>query len=267
MHLNLPAYETLQTTLAAPHVLQVTLNRPDVANALNTQMGHDLLDLWNRLTEDAGEVRVVVLTSAGGKIFCAGGDLKERNGMTKAQWQRQHELFERVVWTLVDLPLPVIAAVNGHAYAGGLEIALCCDFIYASQAARFALTEVTLGIMPGAGGTQNLPRAVGDRRAKEILMTGTPFDAAQALAWGVVNQTFEAGQVLEQALETAKKIAGNAPLSVRQVKKSVRYGGQMELRTAYRFEIEAYNHLVDTQDRLEGVLAFNEKRKPVFQGR
>jgi len=108
---------------------------------------------------------------------------------------------------------------------------------------------------------------VGDRRAKEILMTGTPFDAAQALAWGVVNQTFEGGQVLEQALETAKKIAGNAPLSVRQVKKSVRYGGQMELRTAYRFEIEAYNHLVDTQDRLEGVLAFNEKRKPVFQGR
>ena len=245
---NLPAYETLQTTLAAPQVLQVTLNRPGVANALNTQMGHDLLDLWNRLTEDAGEVRVVVLTGAGDKIFCAGGDLKERNGMTKAQWQRQHELFERMVWTLVDLPLPVIAAVNGHAYAGGLEIALCCDFIYASQAARFALTEVTLGIMPGAGGTQNLPRAVGDRRAKEILMTGTPFDAAQAL-------------------ETARKIAGNAPLSVRQVKKSVRYGGQMELRTAYRFEIEAYNHLVDTQDRLEGVLAFNEKRKPVFQGR
>lgn len=267
MSLSFPTYETVQATLAAPHVLLVTLNRPDVANALNTQMGCDLLDLWNRLTEDPGEVRAVVLTGSGSKIFCAGGDLKERNGMSKAQWQRQHELFERMVWTLVDLPLPVIAAANGHAYGGGLEIALCCDFIYASQAARFALTEVTLGIMPGAGGTQNLPRAVGDRRAKEILMTGTPFDAQQALAWGVVNQIFEVDQVLPQALETAKKIAGNAPLSIRQVKKSVRYGGQMELRTAYRFEVEAYNHLVDTQDRLEGVRAFNEKRKPVFQGR
>lgn len=261
-----PAYETVQTTMVGPHVLQVTLNRPTVGNALNTQMGHDLLDLWNRLIEDAGPVRCLVLTGAGDKIFCAGGDLKERNGMTKAQWQRQHELFERMVWTLVDLPLPVIVAANGHTYAGGLEIALCCDFIYASKTARFALTEVTLGIMPGAGGTQNLPRAVGERRAKEILMTGRPFDAAQALEWGLVNQVFDALDVLDKALETATHIANNAPLSVRQVKKSVRYGGQMELRTAYRFEIEAYNHLVGTQDRLEGVLAFNEKRKPVFQG-
>ena len=263
---ELPRYDTVQTALVGAHVLQVTLARPEVGNAMNTQMGRDLFDLWSRLTEDAGPVRCVVLTGAGGKIFCAGGDLKERNGMTKAQWQRQHELFERAVWTLVDLPLPVIAAVNGHAYAGGLEMALCCDFIYASQSARFALTEVTLGIMPGAGGTQNLPRAVGDRRAKEILMTGRPFDAQQALAWGVVNQLFEPEQVLAQALATAEVIAANAPLAVRQVKKSVRYGTQMELRTAYRFEVEAYNHLVDTQDRLEGVRAFNEKRKPVFRG-
>jgi enoyl-CoA hydratase/carnithine racemase len=266
MSLNFPVYETVLTSQPAPHVLQITLNRPEVANALNTLMGHDLLDLWNRLTVDAGEIRCIVLTGAGEKIFCAGGDLKERNGMSRAQWQRQHELFERMVWTLVDLPVPVIAALNGHAYAGGLEIALCCDFIYASQAARFALTEVTLGIMPGAGGTQNLPRAVGDRRAKEILMTGKPFDAQQALAWGVANQVFAPTEVLGRAIETASVIAGNAPLSVRQVKKSVRYGGQMELRTAYRFEIEAYNHLVDTEDRVEGVLAFNEKRKPAFKG-
>lgn len=267
MSQTFPAYETVATAMAAPHVLQITLNRPDVANALNTQMGHDLLDVWSRLTVDPGDIRCAVLTGAGGKIFCAGGDLKERNGMSKAQWQRQHELFERMVWSQVDMPVPVIAAVNGHAYAGGLEMALACDFIYASQAARFALTEVTLGIMPGAGGTQNLPRAVGERRAKEILMTGRPFDAQQALAWGVVNQVFDAADVLREALATASAIASNAPLSVRQVKKSVRYGGQMELRTAYRFEIEAYNHLVDTQDRLEGVAAFNEKRKPVFTGR
>ena len=259
-------YETVATVMVAPHVLQVTLNRPEVGNALNTQMGNDLLDLWNHLTEDAGEIRCVVLTGSGEKIFCTGGDLKERNGMTREQWRRQHELFERMYWAMIDLPVPVIAAVNGHAYAGGLEMALCCDFIYASDLARFALTEVTLGIMPGAGGTQNLPRAIGERRAREIIMTGRPFDAQQASDWGLTNQTRPLSELLASALATAQVIAGNAPLSVRQVKKSVRYGGQMELRTALRFEVEAYNHLVDTEDRMEGVRAFNEKRKPVFMG-
>ncbi len=267
MSASLPKYETIQTERIGEHVLKVTLDRTESANALNTQMGRDLLDLWNRLTEDAAGVRCIVLTGAGEKIFCAGGDLKERNGMSRQQWQTQHELFERMYWTLVDLPIPVIAAVNGHAYAGGLEMALCCDFIYASQDARFALTEVTLGIMPGAGGTQNLPRAVGDRRAKEILLTGKPFTSEQAIQWGLANEVFARGDVLSSAIATAQTIAANAPLSVRQIKKSVRYGGQMELRTAFRFEIEAYNHLIDTQDRVEGVLAFNEKRKPVFQGR
>lgn len=265
--MNLPTYDTLLTQTIDTHVLLITLNRPQVGNALNTQMGHDLFDLWSRLTEDPGEIRCVVLTGAGDKIFCAGGDLKERNGMTKEQWIKQHQLFERMYWTLTDLPLPVIAAVNGHAYAGGFETVLSCDFAYASSSARFALTEVTLGIMPGAGGTQNLPRAIGERKAKEMLMTGRPIDAAQALEWGIVNAVAEPGQVLPMALQTAHLIAGNAPLSVRQIKKSVRYGHQMELRTAFRFEVEAYNHLVETEDRYEGVRAFNEKRKPNFQGR
>lgn len=264
---NFPAYETATTEMVSEHVLQVTLNRPQVGNAINTQTGHDLLDIWNRLTADAGEVRCVVLTGAGEKIFCAGGDLKERNGMTKRQWTLQHELFERMYWTLVDLPVPIIAAVNGHAYAGGLELALSCDFVYASRVARFALTEVTLGIMPGAGGTQNLPRAIGERRAKEVIMTGRPFSAEDAHSWGLVNRLCEPAEVLAAAHETAAAIAGNAPLSVRQVKKSIRYGGQMELRTALRFEVEAYNHLIDTEDRMEGVLAFNEKRKPKFKGK
>jgi len=264
--MDFPRYDTLLTEMASPHVLKLTMNRPEVGNALNTQMGHDLLDVWNRLTVDAGDVRCVVYTGAGDRIFCAGGDLKERNGMSRQQWVRQHELFERMVWTLTDLPVPVIAAVNGHAYAGGFEMMLSSDFAYASNTARFALTEVTLGIMPGAGGTQNLPRAIGERRAKEILMTGQPIPAAKALEWGIVNELCEPGQVVERALATASTIAGNAPLSVRQIKKSVRYGGQMELRTAFRFEIEAYNHLVETEDRYEGVRAFNEKRKAVFKG-
>src|SRR5690606_3707255 len=173
--------------------------------------------------------------------------------MSKSDWQRQHELFERMYWTLVDLPVPVIAAVNGHAYAGGLELALSCDFIYAKPGVRMALTEDTLGIMPGPGGTQNLPRAGGQRRATEVLLTGTPFTSEQGLTWGLINHL--GPDVLEDALETAERIAGNAPLSVRQIKKSVRYGGEMELRTALRFEVEAYNHLVDTADREEGVRA------------
>ncbi|TSA18431.1 MAG: enoyl-CoA hydratase [Betaproteobacteria bacterium] len=265
--MDLPNYPTLKTEIAAPHVLLVTLNRPGIANALNTQMGRDFIDLWTRLTEDAGELRCVVLTGAGDKVFCAGADLKERNGMTREQWRQQHELFERHYWAMADLPLPLIAAVNGHAYAGGFEAVLSCDFAYAVNSARFALTEVTLGIMPGAGGTQNLPRAVGERRAKEIIMTGRPFSAEQALAWGVVNEVCAPGTLMPRVLETAGVIAGNAPLSIRQVKKSVRYGMQMELKTAYRFEVEAYNHLVETEDRYEGIKAFNEKRRPVFKGK
>ena len=265
--MDLPNYATLKTEMAEPHVLVVTLNRPEAANAINTQMGRDFLDLWTRLTEDAGDVRCVVLTGAGDKVFCAGGDLKERHGMTREQWVRQHEIFERQYWTLVDLYLPVIAAVNGHAYGGGFETVLSCDFAYAAKTARFALTEVTLGIMPGTGGTQNLPRAVGERRAKEILMTGKPVSAQQAYEWGVLNAVCEPQELMPKALATARIIAGNAPLSVRQIKKSVRFGMQMELKTAYRFEVEAYNHLVETEDRYEGVKAFNEKRKPVFKGR
>jgi len=261
------SFETLTCQLAAAHVLLVRLNRPEVGNAINTQMGRDLLKLWTMLTEDAEDIRCIVLAGTGNRIFCAGGDLKERHGMSREAWQKQHELFERQYWALTDLPIPVIAAVNGHAYAGGLEIVLACDFAYGSQDARFALTEVSIGIMPGAGGTQNLPRAVGERRAKEIILTARPFDATQALAWGVLNEVFPADELVSQALQTAQRIAENAPLSVKQAKKSIRYGMQMELRTAFRFEVEAYNHLVDTEDRREGVAAFNEKRKPQFKGR
>ena len=260
-------WQTLAVASPEPHVLLVTLNRPEVANALNTQMGADLRDLWVGLTRDAGDTRCVVLTGSGSKIFCAGGDLKERNGMTVETWQKQHEIFEEAYWTLMELPVPVIAAVNGHAYAGGLEMALACDFVYAVPAARFALTEVTIGIMPGAGGTQNLPRAVGERRAKEIILTGRPFSAQEALDWGVLNRVVEADQLLPAALETAKTIAGNAPLSVRQAKKSIHLGLQTDLRTGLRIEVEAYNRLVGTEDRVEGIRSFNEKRKPQFRGR
>jgi enoyl-CoA hydratase len=248
-------------------VLLVRLNRPQVLNALNTQMGRDLYELWTRLTAEPGEVRCVVLTGAGDRAFCAGADLKERDGMPQAEWQAQHELFERGFMALMELPLPVIAAVNGHAYGGGLEFALACDFIYAARGARMALSEVRLGIMPGGGGTQNLPRAVGERRAKELILTGSAFSADEGAQWGLVNRVCESGALMSEALETAKVIAENAPLSVRQAKKSIHYGLQTDLLTGYRFEIEAYNRLVDTEDRREGIRAFNEKRKADFKGR
>jgi enoyl-CoA hydratase len=258
-----------QTLAVEPQgaVLLVKLSRPEVLNAINTQMGHDLLDLWTRLTVDPGDTRCVVLTGSGDRAFCAGGDLKERDGMTQATWQAQHELFERAFVALMELPTPVIAAVNGHAYGGGLETALACDFIYAARGARFALSEVRLGIMPGGGGTQNLPRAVGERRAKELILTAKAFNAEEGAAWGLINRVCEPASLLKEALETANTIAENAPLSVRQAKKSIHYGLQTDLLTGYRLEIEAYNRLVDTEDRREGVRAFNEKRKPNFKGK
>ena len=265
--MTLPQYATLACETPAPHVLLIQLNRPEVRNAFNTAMGREMLDLWTRLSEDSGDWRCAVVTGAGDQAFCAGADLKERNGMSRDAWRAQHELFERAFWALGDLPLPIIAAVNGPAYAGGLELALMCDFIYAVRTARFALTEASLGIIPGAGGTQNLPRAVGERRAKEIIMTARPFSAEDGYNWGMVNRLCEPGTVVSAALETAAAIAGNAPLATKQVKKSIRYGSQMEIRTAYRFEVEAYNQLVDTDDRREGILAFNEKRKPQFKGK
>src|SRR5438132_5646229 len=156
------------------------------------------------------------MTGAGDTSFCSGGDLKERLCMTDETWQAQHLLFERAIRAFIGCPVPVIGAINGAAYAGGCELALCCDFLYAAESARFALTEVTIGIMPGAGGTQNLPRAVGERRAKEIILTGRPFSAQEALEWGVLNRVVEPEALMGTALDTAKTIAANAPLSVRQ---------------------------------------------------
>ncbi len=264
--MDIPAYQTLSTELS-DRILTVTLNRPEIMNALNTQMGLDLSDLWGRLADCGGDVRVVILTGAGDRAFCAGGDFKERNGLSDEAWRHQHEIFEHAFQAIIDSPIPVIAAANGHAYGGGLEFILAADFAYGVSTARFALTEVTIGIMPGGGGTQTLPRAVGNRRAKELILTGRPFTAAQALDWGVLNQVCEPGTLMDAVRDTASRIAGNAPLSVRQAKKSIQEGTQVDLHSGLRIEIEAYNHLVPTEDRREGIRAFVEKRKPIFNGR
>jgi enoyl-CoA hydratase/carnithine racemase len=260
-------YETILTDNPQPHVLRVTLNRPAVANAFNTAMMRELLDLWGGLATTGEPPRCVVLTGAGTRAFCAGADLKERNGMSEAQWMAQHDIIERQFAALINCPVPVIAAVNGHAFAGGLEMLLGCDFAYAVKSARFALTEVTLGLMPGAGGTQTLARTVGEKRAKEIILTGQPFGAAEALDWGIVNALHEPDALMPAALATAAQIAANAPLAVREARRSIHGGLQMSLEDGMRFEIECYNRLVPTEDRREGIAAFNEKRKPQFKGR
>jgi enoyl-CoA hydratase len=267
MHPLRKGYETLRLTSQDSHVLVVTLNRPEASNAMNTQMGRDLMELFEEFQIQSHDVRCIVITGAGEKAFCAGGDLKERHGMTDEAWQAQHAIFERMVRAIMACPLPVIAAVNGAAYGGGCELAAATDFVYASEKARFALTEVTLGIMPGAGGTQNLARAVGMRRAKEIILTGLPFSAEQAEDWGLVNRVVPLDALIETTLTTARRIAENAPISVRQAKQSVHRGLQMSVWDGLAFEIEAYNRMVPTEDRREGINAFNEKRKPIFRGR
>ena len=255
--------ETLLTEPRGDGVMLVTLNRPAAGNSLSSQMARELLDLW-RADGTRGQ-RAIVLTGAGDRIFCAGADLKERDGMSDAQWVEQHRLFEAMRDALLDLPCPVIAAVNGAAYGGGAEIALACDFAYASPGARFALTEVKLGIMPGLGGTQNLARAAGERRAREVLLTGEPFSADDALTWGVVNRV--TNDVVGDALATAAKIAANAPLSVQAIRRSLREGVGAPMRQAIEAELAAYDTLTPTADRREGIAAFNEKRSPRFEGR
>ena len=261
------SYETLRIEQPQPGLAVVTLNRPEVRNAFNTQMGRDLRAFFQPLKFTPGDLRCIVVTGAGDKAFCAGGDLKERRGMSDEDWRLQHAIFEEAFYAVMECSVPTIAAVNGPAYAGGLEMALACDFAYASTEARFAFTEVTIGIMPGVGGTQNLPRAVGERRAKEIILTGVPFSAQEALAWGMVNALHPPHALMPAVMETAARIASNAPIAVRQAKKAIRQGLQMDLASGLAFEVQAYERMIATEDRHEGVNAFNEKRKPQFKGR
>ena len=258
------------STLRVAHedgVMVVTLNRPEVLNAMNKAMMQDLRDLFTALYVESDQARVVVVTGAGERGFCPGADLKERDGMTDAVWRRQHAIVEQFIRAMFVCPVPVIAAVNGVAMGGGAEIALACDFIYAADHARFAFPEVTRGIMPGAAGPQNLPRAVGVRRAKEIILTGKPFSAQEAHEWGMVNRVLPLADLMPAVMETARAIAGNAPVGVRSAKAAIEKATELDRATGYDFEIAVYGATIGTEDRLEGVRAFNEKRKPVFKGR
>ena len=241
----------------------LTLNRPHVLNAMNTAMGVRLGELVDEIAEEAA-IRVVVLTGAGDRAFCAGGDLKERQGMTPEQWTRQHRIFERAHHKLRTLRKPVFAAVNGVAVGGGCEMAMSTDFLIAAEHARFGQPEVTRGIMPGAGGTQLLPRYLPRGLAFQLLMTGDLISAADAHRWGLVNRVCPPGELMAVAMELAERIAANSPAAVQQAKRSARMGLELPLEAGIETEIECYQRMVDHPDRHEGVDAFNERRRPRF---
>jgi enoyl-CoA hydratase len=265
--MSAPAYRHLLVERSGDgHLVTVVLNRPEQMNAMNTAMGEDLLACFDALARDR-DARVVVFTGAGDRAFCAGGDLKERNEMTDEQWRAQHVVFEQAAFRVLRCPVPVIAAVEGFALAGGCELALLSDFIVAGETAVFGLPETTLGIFPGIGGTQLLPRALGGPLAKELIFTGRRMKADEAKAAGLINHLVPKGQARAKAAEIATTIAQNGPIAVRQAKKAIAYGLETDLDTAMVLAIEAYNATVVTEDRLEGVRAFNEKRRPRFTGR
>lgn len=248
-----------------PEIVALILNRPEAANALNIQMAKELAEAFRALAKDPA-VRVVVLAGHGEKVFCAGADLKERKGMDELAWHKQHAAFEAALEAIINCPLPVIAAVNGAAFGGGLELAMACDFIYAVEHAKLALTEVTLGIMPGLGGATQLARGVGLPRAKELIYSGTVFTAQEACEWGLVNKVCGGAALFPETMAIAQKMAASAPLAVQAIKQSLRQTIGLSLPDALTVELKYYNGLLGTKDRHEGINAFNEKRKPNFTG-
>lgn len=247
-------------------VAVLTLDRPERLNALNLATLDGIAAACRVLAADDG-VRAVVVTGAGEKAFCAGADLKERSAMSPEEVRAYSRKIRATFTALAELPQPVVAAVHGIALGGGTELALACDLRVADETAVFGQTEVRLGIIPGAGGTQRLPRIVGVARAKELIFTGRRVPAAEALAIGLVHEVVPAGRALPRALEVADAIAANAPLAVRAAKRAIDGGLDRPIADGLRAEGEAYETTLYTEDRLEGLRAFAEKRPPRFVGR
>ncbi|MGG0247372.1 enoyl-CoA hydratase [Peribacillus frigoritolerans] len=243
----------------------VTLNRPDAANALSTELLHCLIEGLDELKRGSN-LRTVIITGAGEKAFCAGADLKERAGMNDDKVKETVKLIGDTITAVENLPVPVIAAINGSAFGGGLELALACDIRIASETAKVGLTETSLGIIPGAGGTQRLPRIVGMPTAKELIYTARRLDAKTAHALKIISHVYSPQHLLEEAKKLAKEIAVNAPLALRAAKAAINQGAETDLKTGLQIENDCYQTTLKTLDRLEGLSAFKEKRKPVYRG-
>lgn len=249
-------------------VARLTIDRPKVMNALSFDTLGRLGELLATVREDR-EIRVVILTGAGERAFCAGADLKERVGFTEEQTRAFVSRIGDTFSAVAALPQPVIAAINGVAYGGGLELALACDLRVAVAGARMGLTETSLAIIPGAGGTQRLPRIVGSARAKELIYTARRIDAEEALAMGLVNSVAPAGELQAVSQRLAESIAANGPLAVRAAKQAIDAANEgLDLPAALLRERQIYlDQVLPSSDRLEALAAFREKRPPRFTGR
>jgi len=234
-------------------------------NALSRAMIRELLENLARLRDDRG-VRCVVLTGKGDKAFCAGADLKERATMSADEVHHFHQSLRDAFRGIESAPQAFVAALNGAALGGGLELALACDLRVVVEGAEMGLPEVGLGIIPGGGGTIRLPRAIGVARAKDLILTGRRVGAAEALSIGLVSRVAPAGALREVALELAGLVAANAPVSIRQAKRAIDGGLHLDLDAALDHENLMYQDCLGTKDRLEALRAFAEKRKPVFTG-
>jgi len=247
------------------HIALVTFNRPDALNALSPDVIREFGDILDKIRADES-IAAVILTGAGDKAFVAGADIKVMMNQTPLEARYFSALGQEAVLKMEGLLQPVICAVNGFALGGGLEIAMGCDFIYASEKARFGQPEINLGLIPGFGGTQRLARLVGKNLAKELCMTGEMIDAQRALAVGLVNKIAPHDQLMAEAMKTAKVMASKSRSAVRAVKQVIDRGVQIELRSALALEVETFGTLRSSIDAQEGLTAFVEKRKPEFKG-
>lgn len=246
-------------------IVLITLNRPEAANALSVEMLDDFRDAILTCKYDKS-VRCLIITGAGEKAFCAGADLKERAEMDAVQVRKTVSLIRDNINALEGLPQPVIAAVNGVAFGGGTELALASDIRIAAETAKLGLTETSLGIIPGAGGTQRLSRLIGKGRAKELIFTARRIDASEALEIGLVEYMTSSKRLIDKALEIAGQIVRNGPIAVSQAKFAIEKGYDVDLNTGLSIEQNAYEVTIPTKDRLEGLQAFKEKRAPIYIG-
>ena len=245
------------------HVIR--LNRPNQANALSMGLLKDLQSTLQEIKNNE-EIRCVIFTGSGDRVFSAGADLKERRELLADQVPMAVSLIKDTINLIDELPQPTITCLNGSAFGGGLELALACDLRIAVSDAKLGLTETTLGIIPGAGGTQRLPRIVGVAKAKELIFTGKRISAEEAKEIGLVNEVVPTGESMKAGLEWAGQIAANGPIAVKAAKKAITRGLDTHLAHGIEIENECYQLTIPTEDRLEGLRAFQEKRKPVYRG-
>lgn len=250
-------------------IVVIGLNRPWSKNALNTHMVNQLSNIFKELYSD-NNIQVIIFRSLVKGIFCAGADLKERLSLPSSEVGRRVADIRNLANIIENVPVPVIAAVDGAALGGGFELALSCDFIVCASNSIFGLVETRLGIIPGAGGTQRLARAVGGPLAKELIYTARLFKAQQALQYGAVNRVSEQNDegtiAYNSALEIAREITSNGPVAVKMAKKAISHGQQVDINNGCAIEEFCYSQIIPTNDRMEGLLAFIEKRKPNYTG-